>query len=250
MKLTAKAPENRPGPKRKFIFEPSIFRCELLVSWRVEQLNDPVVPDELVVATVGKRRISGIPTFPTKKSHLFHRSFVHFEVASLPQGTVDRRRFAETRALLWLKRPQNFSRGVGEKDSPEQWAQNLWLFRVYRGLYYPTYVRWKKHDIRISIKPTQYNGSRPDMESGSHVQVYASTQMLSLACKATAELLDAWCWQTWYGWSKQVSVSVVVWNMLHFYPYLGNWFICHFFQLGWNHQLEVGFPDLSYIPKV
>ncbi len=30
------APENRPGPKRKFIFQPSIFRCEpLLVSGRV-----------------------------------------------------------------------------------------------------------------------------------------------------------------------------------------------------------------------
>ena len=27
LKLTAKAPENRPGPKRKLIFQPSIFRC-------------------------------------------------------------------------------------------------------------------------------------------------------------------------------------------------------------------------------
>ena len=26
LKLTAKAPENRPGPKRKFLFQPSIFR--------------------------------------------------------------------------------------------------------------------------------------------------------------------------------------------------------------------------------
>ena len=25
--LTAKAPENRPGPKRKLVFQPSIFRC-------------------------------------------------------------------------------------------------------------------------------------------------------------------------------------------------------------------------------
>ena len=29
------APENRPGPKRKLIFQPSIFRCEPLVSGRV-----------------------------------------------------------------------------------------------------------------------------------------------------------------------------------------------------------------------
>ena len=29
------APENRPGPKRKLVFQPSIFRCELLVSGRV-----------------------------------------------------------------------------------------------------------------------------------------------------------------------------------------------------------------------
>ena len=27
LKLTAKGPENRPGPKRKLIFQPSIFRC-------------------------------------------------------------------------------------------------------------------------------------------------------------------------------------------------------------------------------
>ena len=27
LKLAANAPENRPGPKRKFIFQPSIFRC-------------------------------------------------------------------------------------------------------------------------------------------------------------------------------------------------------------------------------
>ena len=78
LKLTANAPENRQNPKRKFIFEPSIFRCELLVSWRVEQLNDPVVPDEFVLATVGKRRVPD-PNFPYEKSHLFHRSFVHFE---------------------------------------------------------------------------------------------------------------------------------------------------------------------------
>ena len=30
------APENRPGPKRKLVFEPSIFRGELLVSGRVD----------------------------------------------------------------------------------------------------------------------------------------------------------------------------------------------------------------------
>ena len=34
LKLTANAPENRPGPKRKFIFQPSIFRGELAVSLR------------------------------------------------------------------------------------------------------------------------------------------------------------------------------------------------------------------------
>ena len=28
LKLTAKAPENRPHPKRKLTFQPSIFRCE------------------------------------------------------------------------------------------------------------------------------------------------------------------------------------------------------------------------------
>ena len=27
LKLTANAPENRPGPKRKVVFQPSIFRC-------------------------------------------------------------------------------------------------------------------------------------------------------------------------------------------------------------------------------
>ncbi len=36
LKLTAKAPENRPGPKRKLILQPFIFRCELLVSARVD----------------------------------------------------------------------------------------------------------------------------------------------------------------------------------------------------------------------
>ena len=35
LKLTANAPENRPGPRRKHIFQPSIFRCELLVSGSV-----------------------------------------------------------------------------------------------------------------------------------------------------------------------------------------------------------------------
>ena len=35
LKLTANAPENRPGPKRKLIFQPSIVRCELLVLGRV-----------------------------------------------------------------------------------------------------------------------------------------------------------------------------------------------------------------------
>ncbi len=35
LKLTAKVPENRPGPKRKVVFQPSIFRGELLVSKRV-----------------------------------------------------------------------------------------------------------------------------------------------------------------------------------------------------------------------
>ena len=35
LKLTAKAPENRPGPNRKVVFQPSIFRGELLVSGRV-----------------------------------------------------------------------------------------------------------------------------------------------------------------------------------------------------------------------
>ncbi len=35
LKLTAKAPKNKPGPKRKLVFQPSIFRCKLLVSGRV-----------------------------------------------------------------------------------------------------------------------------------------------------------------------------------------------------------------------
>ena len=39
LKLTAKAPENRPGPKRKFVFQPSIFRCELLVSGSVDSMK-------------------------------------------------------------------------------------------------------------------------------------------------------------------------------------------------------------------
>ena len=34
VKLTAKAPENRPHPERKFIFQPSVFRCKLAVSFR------------------------------------------------------------------------------------------------------------------------------------------------------------------------------------------------------------------------
>ena len=34
LKLTAKAPENRPGPKRKLVLQPSIFRCKLAVSFR------------------------------------------------------------------------------------------------------------------------------------------------------------------------------------------------------------------------
>ena len=39
LKLTAKASENRPGPKRKLVFQPSIFRCKLLVSGRVIQIH-------------------------------------------------------------------------------------------------------------------------------------------------------------------------------------------------------------------
>ena len=35
LKLTANAPENRPKPNRKVVFQPSIFRGELLVSGRV-----------------------------------------------------------------------------------------------------------------------------------------------------------------------------------------------------------------------
>ena len=35
LNLTAKAPENEKNPKRKLIFQPSIFRCKLLVSGRV-----------------------------------------------------------------------------------------------------------------------------------------------------------------------------------------------------------------------
>ena len=35
LKLTANAPENGPGPKRKLAVQPSIFRCEPLVSGRV-----------------------------------------------------------------------------------------------------------------------------------------------------------------------------------------------------------------------
>ena len=40
----SKAPENRPGPKRKRVFQPSIFRCEMLVSgmvtWKYEDYWD------------------------------------------------------------------------------------------------------------------------------------------------------------------------------------------------------------------
>ena len=32
LKLTAKAPENGPSQKETIVFQPSIFRCELLVS--------------------------------------------------------------------------------------------------------------------------------------------------------------------------------------------------------------------------
>ena len=42
LKLTAKTPENRPNPKRKIIiFQPLIFRGELLVSGRVESFPSP-----------------------------------------------------------------------------------------------------------------------------------------------------------------------------------------------------------------
>ena len=41
LKLTAKAPENRPGPYRKAVFQPSIFRGELLVSGRVYNWYPP-----------------------------------------------------------------------------------------------------------------------------------------------------------------------------------------------------------------
>ena len=41
LKPTAKAPQNRPGPKRKLVFQPSIFRCELLVSGRVDVRCSP-----------------------------------------------------------------------------------------------------------------------------------------------------------------------------------------------------------------
>ena len=37
LKLTANAPENRPKPNRKVVFQPSIFRGELLVSGRVDE---------------------------------------------------------------------------------------------------------------------------------------------------------------------------------------------------------------------
>ena len=40
LKLIAKAPENGPGPKRKLVFQPSIFRCKLLVSGRVSDEFD------------------------------------------------------------------------------------------------------------------------------------------------------------------------------------------------------------------
>ena len=39
------APENRPGPKGKLIFQPYIFKCErLLVSGRVKQLGAGTMP--------------------------------------------------------------------------------------------------------------------------------------------------------------------------------------------------------------
>ena len=38
LKLTANAPENRPGPKRKFISQPSIFRGELLFRESISML--------------------------------------------------------------------------------------------------------------------------------------------------------------------------------------------------------------------
>ena len=34
LQLTSKAPEDRPGPKRKIVFQPSTFRCKLLVLGR------------------------------------------------------------------------------------------------------------------------------------------------------------------------------------------------------------------------
>ena len=37
LKLTANAPENKPKPNRKVVFQPSIFRGELLVSGKVPQ---------------------------------------------------------------------------------------------------------------------------------------------------------------------------------------------------------------------
>ncbi len=55
LKLTVKTPENSPGPKRKLILQPSIFRCERLLvlgsvfsskfpllAWRFVALNKPL----------------------------------------------------------------------------------------------------------------------------------------------------------------------------------------------------------------
>ncbi len=42
LKLTAKAPENRPSQKERIIFQPTIFRCELLAFFSHPKLLDDI----------------------------------------------------------------------------------------------------------------------------------------------------------------------------------------------------------------
>ena len=59
LKLIANAPENRPKPKRKLIFQPSIFRFELSVSGTVVYISECVGFTYICVI----KRMKNYPTY-------------------------------------------------------------------------------------------------------------------------------------------------------------------------------------------
>ena len=66
---------------------------------------------------------------------------------------------------------------------------------------------------------------------------------MALDKKLTDHSLDMW----------KTRFSIVVWvvlsNIFHFHPYLGKWSnLTNIFQMGWNHQLVVGWCGWMWIP--